>query len=96
MTASRVCQELRDRYRAFCARSLSGVELLAVFLDAIYLPTRPSGAKEGVLVAWGYDLNGKRELLAVSLGHPPEADWRTGLSWAGILCGEAFRHPGLR
>jgi transposase-like protein len=75
-SASRVCQELRDRYRAFCARSLSGIELLALFLDAIYLPTRPSGAKEGVLVAWGYDLNGKRELLAVSLGQRERLeDW---------------------
>jgi len=46
-TASRICRELRDRYRAFCARSLAEIELLALFLDAIYLPTRPSGEKEG-------------------------------------------------
>src|SRR5579859_648994 len=48
-TVSRICQELRQRYRAFRAKSLAEVKLLAVFLDAIYLPTRPSGAKEGVL-----------------------------------------------
>lgn len=47
-TASRVCQELRDRYRAFRARSLAEIKLLVLFLDAIYPPTRPSGAKEGV------------------------------------------------
>jgi len=52
-TASRICRELRARYKAFCARSLDEVELLALFLDAVYVPTRPSGAKEGVLVAWG-------------------------------------------
>lgn len=76
-SASRICQELRDRYRAFCARSLEGVELLALFLDAVYLPTRPSGAKEGVLVAWGYDLQGKRVLLAVVLGQRERLeDWR--------------------
>jgi transposase-like protein len=75
-SASRICQELRERYRAFCARSLAGIELLALFLDAIYLPTRPSGAKEGVLVAWGYDLNGKRVLLAVVLGQRERReDW---------------------
>lgn len=75
-SASRVCQELRDRYRAFCARSLAGIELLALFLDAVYLPTRPSGAKEGVLVAWGYDLNGARQLLAVTLGQRERLeDW---------------------
>jgi transposase-like protein len=73
-SASRVCQELRERYRAFCARSLAGIELLALFLDAVYLPTRPSGAKEGVLVAWGYDLNGKRVLLAVVLGQRERRD----------------------
>lgn len=34
-TASRICRELRARYKAFCARSLADVELLALFLDAI-------------------------------------------------------------
>jgi mutator family transposase len=52
-TASQLCRELRARYAAFCAKSLTDVELLVLFLDAVYLPTRPSGAKEGVLVAWG-------------------------------------------
>jgi transposase-like protein len=40
---STVCRELRDRYRAFRARSLGEVRLLALFLDAIYLPVRPDG-----------------------------------------------------
>jgi putative transposase len=75
-SVSRICQELRQRYQAFCARSLAGIELLALFLDAIYLPTRPSGAKEGVVVAWGYDLAGKRHLLAVRLGQRESLeDW---------------------
>ena len=66
-TASRICRELRDRYRAFRARSLAEVKLLVLFLDAIYLPTRPSGAREGVLVAWGYTEEGERVLLDVCL-----------------------------
>ncbi|MGH2946947.1 MAG: IS256 family transposase [Solirubrobacteraceae bacterium] len=75
-TASRIARELRDRYRAFCAKGLGQVELLALFLDACYLPTRPSGAKEGVLVAWGYDTAGERVLLAVRLGQRErEEDW---------------------
>ena len=75
-TASRICRELRARYRAFCARSLADVELLALFLDAVYLPTRPSGAKEGVLVAWGYTTQGKRVLVAVRLGQRERhEDW---------------------
>ena len=44
------------------------VELLVLFLDAIYLPTRPSGGKEGVLVARGYDETGQRVLLNVVRG----------------------------
>jgi putative transposase len=64
---SRICSELRDRYRAFCARSLADDELLALFLDAIYLPTRASGPKEGVLVAWGYTVHGQRLLVSVRL-----------------------------
>ncbi len=75
-TASRIAHDLRDRYKAFCAKGLGDVELLALFLDACYLPTRPSGAKEGVLVAWGYDLRGERVLLAVRLGQRErEEDW---------------------
>jgi len=65
---STVCRELRDRYRAFRARSLGEVRLLALFLDAIYLPVRPEGPKEGVLVAWGFTTEGTRVLLDVSLG----------------------------
>lgn len=93
---------MRERYRAFCARSLAGIELLALFLDAIYLPTRPSGAKEGVLVAWGYDLHGKRVLLAVVLGQRERLeDWlelgrdlmRRGLPSPWLTVGDGA--PGL-
>src|SRR5919198_4954224 len=73
-TVSRICTELRDRYRAFCERGLADCELLVVFLDAIYLPTRPSGPKEGVLVAWGYRLNGARVLVSVRLGQRESYD----------------------
>jgi putative transposase len=87
-TASNLCQELRDRYKAFRERSLAGIELLTLFLDAVYLATRPSGAKEGVLVAWGYDLEGKRHLLEVCLGqHERLEDWREmgrGLARRGL------------
>src|SRR5262249_15479413 len=67
-TVSRIYRELRDRYRAVCNKSLAEVSVLALFLDAVYLPTRPSGDKEGVLVVWGYTTDGKRVLLAVRLG----------------------------
>ena len=75
-TVSRICRELRDRYTAFCNRSLADVNVLALFMDATYLPTRPSGQKEGVLVVWGYTTAGKRVLLAVRLGQrESHEDW---------------------
>jgi putative transposase len=67
-TASRIGRELRDRYRAFCARSLAETAWLVLFLDAISLPTRPGGAKDGVLVAWGSSTTGQRVLVSVRLG----------------------------
>ncbi len=73
---SGVCRELRDRYRAFRARSLADIRLLSLMLDAIYLPTRPDGPKEGVLVAWGFTTDGDRVLLDVSLGQRERVeDW---------------------
>ncbi len=92
-TASRICRALRDRYRAFCAKSLAEVALLALFLDAIYLPVRPSGAKEGVLVAWGYTTEGKRVLLSVRLGQrESDADW---LDLGRDLARRGLRAPWL-
>jgi putative transposase len=92
-TASRICRELRARYKAFCARSLAEVELLALFLDAVYVPTRPSGAKEGVLVAWGYTTQGQRVLVAVRLGQrESREDW---LDLGRDLARRGLRAPWL-
>lgn len=75
-TASRICKELRARYLAFRQRDLSQQRLVALFLDAIYLPTRPAGRKEGVLCAWGFERSGRRVLLDVCLGmREAEEDW---------------------
>jgi putative transposase len=75
-SASRMCAELRVRYRAFRERDLQEVELVALFLDAIYLPVRPTGPKEGVLLAWGIDRNGERVLVDLCLGmRESEEDW---------------------
>jgi transposase-like protein len=67
-TASRVCTELTERFEQFKRRDLYDVELAALFLDAVFLPVRPDGPKEGVLVAWGFTEQGERVLLAVMLG----------------------------
>ncbi len=75
-TASRICKELRERFAAVQACDLSAIRLVALFLDAIWLPTRPQGAKEGVLCAWGIGGTGERVLLSVMLGmREAEEDW---------------------
>jgi putative transposase len=76
-TASRICEELRERFEAFGRRSLYDVPVVALFLDATFLSVRPSGPKEGVLVAWGFTEDGERVLLAVTLGmRESSEDWQ--------------------
>ena len=86
---STICRELRDRYRAFRARSLADVRLLSLMLDAIYLPVRPEGPKEGVLVAWGFTTDGERVLLDVCLGQRERVE-----DWLDL--GEGLIRRGLR
>ncbi len=75
-TASRICEELRERFEQFKRRDLYGVRLLALFLDAIFLNVRPKGPKEGVLCAWGFTDEGERVLVGVCLGmRESHEDW---------------------
>ena len=67
-TASRMCEELKERFAAFRRRDLYGIQLVALFLDATFIAVRPDGPNEGVQVAWGFTEDGDRVLLAVSLG----------------------------
>ncbi len=75
-TVARVCAELQERFEAFKRRSLYDVNLVVLFLDAIYLPVRPSGPKEGVICAWGITETGDRALVSVRLGmRETKEDW---------------------
>jgi transposase-like protein len=75
-TAQRICTELRERFEAFKRRDLYDVQVAALFLDAVFLPVRPDGPKEGVLVAWGFTEEGERVLLSVMLGmRESHEDW---------------------
>jgi transposase-like protein len=67
-TASRMCDELKERFERFRRRDLYEIGLVALFLDATFIAVRPDGPKEGVQVAWGFTEDGERVLLAVSLG----------------------------
>ena len=75
-TVATICAELHERFQAFSRRSLYDIKLVVLFLDAIYLPVRPSGPKEGVICAWGITENGHRELVSVRLGaRESKEDW---------------------
>jgi transposase-like protein len=87
--ASTICAELRERYDRFRNQQLDDIELAVLFLDAIWLPVRPSGDKECVLVAWGIDMHGQRQLLALELGNRESTE-----AWLGMGRGLATR--GLR
>src|SRR5207342_1126317 len=76
-TASRICEELKERFEAFKRRDLYDTHLVALFLDATFISVRPSGPKEGVLVAWGFTDDGERVLLEVTLGmRESYEDWQ--------------------
>src|ERR687887_898181 len=76
-TAQRICAELRERFEQFKRRDLYDVRVAALFLDAVFLSVRPSGPKEGVLVAWGFTEGGERVLLSVMLGmRESYEDWQ--------------------
>ena len=81
-TASRICAELRERFEAFKRRDLYDIHLAALFLDAIFLSVRPSGPKEGVLVAWGFTETGRARAVSVCSGCASPT--RTGSSSAAI------------
>jgi putative transposase len=77
-TASRMCEELKERFAAFKRRDLYEIRLVALFLDATFISVRPNGPKEGVLVAWGFTEDGERVLLSVALGMRESfEDWQT-------------------
>ena len=52
-TASRMCEDLKERFERFGRRELYEFRLVALFLDATFIAVRPDGPKEGVQVAWG-------------------------------------------
>src|ERR1700730_5223010 len=75
-TVARICSELHERFEAFCRRSLYETRLVVLFLDAIYLPVRPSGPKEGVMCAWGFTENGERARRSSRwAGREPRPHW---------------------
>jgi putative transposase len=93
-TVSRICEQARDRYRAWCERRLDEHDLVYLFLDAVYLKLRPDDTPaEGVLVGWGVTLEGRKVLLGLQLGSRESyEDW---LDFGRGLLARGIRPPAL-
>src|SRR3989454_7570801 len=93
-TVSRICADTRERYRAWCRRRLDEHDLVYLFLDAVYLKLRPDDTPaEGVLVAWGVTLEGRKVLLGLQLGSRESyEDW---LDLGRDLLARGLRPPAL-
>src|SRR6266545_22532 len=93
-TVSRICADTRERYRAWCGRRLDEHDLVYLFLDAVYLKLRPDDTPaEGVLVAWGVTLEGRKVLLGLQLGSRESyEDW---LDFGRDLLARGARPPAL-
>jgi len=93
-TVSRICADTRERYRSWCGRRLDEHDLVYLFVDAVYLKLRPDDTPaEGVLVAWGVTLEGRKVLLGLQLGSRESyEDW---LDFGRDLLARGMRPPAL-
>jgi transposase-like protein len=93
-TVSRVLEDTRERYRRWCKRRLDEHDLVYLFLDAIYLKLHPDDTPaEGVLVAWGVTLEGRKVLLGLQLGS--RESYENWLAFGRDLIGRGMNAPGL-
>jgi transposase-like protein len=93
-TVSRICEDTRERYRRWCARRLDGHDLVYMFLDGLYLKLHPDDRPaEGVLVAWGVTLEGRKVLLGLQLGS--SESYEAWLSFGRDLVDRGINAPAL-
>jgi len=93
-TVSRICQDTRERYGAWCERRLDEHDVVYCFLDAIYLKLRPDDEPaEGVLVCWGVTLEGNKVLLGLALGS--RESYESWLAFGRDLIERGMRAPAL-
>ena len=93
-TVSRILEDTRERYRRWCKRRLEEHDLVYLFLDAIYLKLHPDDTPaEGVLVAWGVTLEGRKVLLGLQLGS--RESYENWLAFGRDLIARGMNAPGL-
>jgi putative transposase len=93
-TVSRVLEDTRERYRRWCKRRLEEHDVVYCFLDAVYLKLHPDDTPaEGVLVAWGVTLEGRKVLLGLALGS--RESYQSWLSFGRDLAARGMNAPAL-
>jgi len=93
-TVSRILEDTRERYRRWCGRRLEGHDLVYLFLDGLYLKLHPDDTPaEGVLVAWGITLQGRKVLLGLQLGS--RESYEAWLSFGRDLVARGMNAPAL-
>jgi putative transposase len=93
-TVSRILEDTRERYRRWCKRRLDAHDVVYLFLDGLYLKLHPDDTPaEGVLVAWGVTLEGRKVLLGLALGS--RESYESWLSFGRDLTGRGMNAPAL-
>jgi putative transposase len=88
-TVSRVCEQIKSQFDAWCARGLQDIELDYLFLDGSHFKYHANAAAEPVLAAWGIDTAGKPVFVGLEAAASESGD-----AWEGFLTGLGER--GLR
>lgn len=87
-TISRLNKDFKNEYEAWLARDLSGLKIVYVWADGIYLKAGIADEKRCLLVIIGVDLEGRKHLLTLSEGFRESAE-----SWFQAL--QDLRRRGL-
>lgn len=90
-TVSRICADIDDGVAEFLARRLDHTWFPYLFVDATYVDVRHGGrvVSQAVAVVTGVSAQGRREILAMSVGDAESTDF-----WTQILRG--LRERGLK
>jgi transposase-like protein len=89
-TVSRVCEQIKTEFDAWCARHLDEVTLDYLFLDGSHFKYHANAGTEPVLAAWGIDTDGKPVFVGLEAAASESGDaWEgflTGLGERGLAC----------
>jgi putative transposase len=79
-TVSRICEQIKEQFQAWCRRRLDEVKLDYLFLDGSHFKYHANAAAEPVLAAWGIDTDGKPVFVGLDAAASESGD-----AWEGFL-----------